>query len=420
MADSPENKDTSSDEKTSLTSAMKSSESSTAPDTGSAAKNSSVSSSDKTSISTSNKSNKSNNSSTSNSSSNADSKKVTAHAPVKNSGRGGSSQSSAGTSSSNSSNSSSKSSSSAEAEPLPILKPKKKYRRPMSSSMKAFIVVIVIIFLCCAGIFGYFYWKHSQRKASQQVTAAEIAALPNKPTDSNSTYGFLISKNGVNKPVPGVPTVQIYTDFICPWCGQFDRQLDPTFMKMIAAGQLNLNLHPCTFLDEASSDHYSTRTAAAAVYVAQNEPSKLLSFIEALFAANFQPQEGPNYQPVSDARIREQALKAGVSPEVAAKCTDGTYTKWIKLASKYILTMPQVKVPSGPNKGGVTTPTVIINGHYWMLEGSWNGENGPQAFSKAIGLPLSDVGVEGKIPSIGDSKGPILPDKKAETANNKG
>lgn len=190
-------------------------------------------------------------------------------------------------------------------------------------------------------------------------------------------------------------------------------------MKMIAAGQLNLNLHPCTFLDEASSDHYSTRTAAAAVYVAQNEPSKLLPFIEALFAANFQPQEGPNYQPVSDARIREQALKAGVSPAVAEKCTDGTYTEWIKLASKYILTMPQVKVPSGPNKGGVTTPTVIINGHYWMLEGSWNGENGPQAFTEAIGLPLSDVGVEGKIPSIGDSQGPIAPQKKDAATSKK-
>lgn len=57
-----------------------------------------------------------------------------------------------------------------------------------------------------------------------------------------------MSKNGYNKPVEGVPTVGIYMDFMCPGCGNLNRNLDQDLVKMMDAGQINIDLHIMSFM----------------------------------------------------------------------------------------------------------------------------------------------------------------------------
>ncbi|RIY27627.1 disulfide bond formation protein DsbA, partial [Bifidobacteriaceae bacterium WP022] len=38
----------------------------------------------------------------------------------------------------------------------------------------------------------------------------------------------------------GAPTVATYFDPLCPGCGNFNRTVDETLIKMVEAGQINL------------------------------------------------------------------------------------------------------------------------------------------------------------------------------------
>lgn len=110
-------------------------------------------------------------------------------------------------------------------------------------------------------------------------------------------------------------------DFLCPGCGNLHRQLDADLQKMVDAGQINLDLHFMAFMDRWSTDEYSSRAANAAIYLAEHDsdPNHLISFLEKVYAEDFQPEEGSAYKSVSDAKIKEQMIAAGVSKDVADK-----------------------------------------------------------------------------------------------------
>ena len=118
---------------------------------------------------------------------------------------------------------------------------------------------------------------------------------------------MLISKDGYGKSVEGAPTVAIYMDFLCPGCGNLHRQLDEDLQKMVDAGQINLDLHFMAFMDKWSTDDYSSRAANAAIYLAEHDsdPSHLITFLEKMYAEDFQPEESSNYKSVSADQVKE-------------------------------------------------------------------------------------------------------------------
>ena len=74
---------------------------------------------------------------------------------------------------------------------------------------------------------------------------------------------------------------------------------------MVEAGQINLELHPMSFLDGLSTDHYSTRVSSAIAYIASydNNPKHLLQFINGIFNEKFQPEEAVRF---STLKYKEQ------------------------------------------------------------------------------------------------------------------
>lgn len=279
-------------------------------------------------------------------------------------------------------------------------------------------VVVVLALVLCIG--GFFIWKSNQPKNTTTSSASALAAVEavkNKPSYATKTGGFIMSKDGIDKPIKGIPTVQLYTDFICPACGDVDRLIDGTLISLVNAGQINLEMHPDAFLNAESTDDYSTRAAAAAIYVAQNEPSKFLDVVRAFFEKPYQPDEASGYKPVTNAMIVAQEEKAGVSSSVAEASVKGLYEDWVNAESQYTVTRSDLRHPTGEYKGQMTTPTFQINGHYWLFDKAWSQTGNPvTALLKAIGLKASDVGNSSIKPKLNGTDAPLFPTSSSSSS----
>ncbi|WP_036696102.1 DsbA family protein [Parascardovia denticolens] len=272
------------------------------------------------------------------------------------------------------------------------------------------VAIVVVIALVIGGL-----WLHShlQKRAdsleSQKAAAYQaVQAVKEKPSSATAEGGFVFSKDGVGDSFSSVPTVEDYMDFICPACGTVNRGLDATLISLVNSGQINLEVHPEGFLDASSTDEYSTRAAAAVVYVIENDPNHALQFIAALFSQKNQPAEASGYKPVSNEQIRKIALSAGVDSTVAAACTKGTYIPWVKAMAKYTPLRKELWNHTLTSGEGMTTPTFRINKNYWRFNDYEHGSDWKGNFLTAIGLTAQQVGTSAK-PTIGEKGAPIYP-----------
>lgn len=164
----------------------------------------------------------------------------------------------------------------------------------------------------------------------------------------------------------GPDTVDTYIDFMCPVCNSFEQQYGPTLEELAGDGTITLNIHPISILDRASQGtEYSTRSAAAAYCVAEDEPTAVLPFVQAMFAG--QPQEGTSG--LTDEEIIAIAREAGASESVASCITDGTYTQFVTAMTR--------NTPLQPGAEGIGTPTIAVNGE--VLDNSTDLTGDPQA-----------------------------------------
>jgi protein-disulfide isomerase len=142
--------------------------------------------------------------------------------------------------------------------------------------------------------------------------------------------------------------LEIYLDYMCPYCGRFERANSAELDRMVADGTVRIELYPLSFLDRMSNGtRYSTRAANAIATVAHRAPDKLQAFNDALFAN--QPAEGTSG--LSDDQISKLARGAGVPPETAAQFTERIFEPWVVASTSAAL-----------NNGITATPTVKING----------------------------------------------------------
>lgn len=277
-------------------------------------------------------------------------------------------------------------------------------RERKQQTLIGIIVTVVVVALIAAG--GFIYWN-SHRPVKKENTYEAVQKVKVKPSVANDKGGILVSKAGVGKSVEKAPTMEIYMDFMCPGCGALHRGLDSTLTPMVKAGQINLVLYPMSFMDRLTTDQYSARAGSAAVYIAQNDPDHFLPFVASLYEKDFQPDE-ENYKPVSDKRIRQQAIKAGISPAMADRALKGQYKAWLSALNEYTPTRKELWHTSGQNKGQMSTPTVRINGTFWDLGKLSTARLDYKAgLLKALGLDPEQVGREGAMPSIGSKGSPL-------------
>ncbi|WP_163543722.1 DsbA family protein [Occultella kanbiaonis] len=216
-------------------------------------------------------------------------------------------------------------------------------------------VVLVIALIATAGFFIY--------QAAGRTLLSDFEG--EVPAGSNLHGGIPIGSEGAGSTNEGAVEVDIYLDFLCPYCGQFEQVNGEDVAELAADGTATINYHPLANLDNASAGTmYSTRAANAFATVSAAEPALALPFVEALFAN--QPAEGgPG---LTDEEIAAIAVEAGVSQEVADSLAAGTYTDWVGVATQQ------------SQRDGVSgTPTIHIDGQDWT--GNWTE---PGAFLAAV------------------------------------
>lgn len=174
------------------------------------------------------------------------------------------------------------------------------------------------------------------------VIGAMNAARQNAGNKVSATYAVVVGKD--DAPV----TVDVFQDFMCPVCGEFEKANSEDIAKFIDAGTVRLRIHPMNFLDDASlGTKFSTRAANAFVTVWKAEPDKALAFNKLMY--DNQPEE--NTTGLTDDQIAEIAAQAGVSQSVIDTFTELTNADFPTNATNEAYA------------GGVTaTPTVFING----------------------------------------------------------
>lgn len=143
-------------------------------------------------------------------------------------------------------------------------------------------------------------------------------------------------------------TVEIYLDYMCPYCGRFEKANSAEIEKLVTDGTARVELHPLNFLDRFSKGtRYSTRAANAVATVADRAPEQVLALNKVLF--DNQPEE--NSEGLTDSRIAELAQQAGVPQAVVDVLDDGIHSTWVTQSNDTAF------------ENGVTgTPTVKVNG----------------------------------------------------------
>ena len=177
------------------------------------------------------------------------------------------------------------------------------------------------------------------RTGSVPGGAAGSLVAPASATDSGAVL--------IGKPDAKV-TVTVFLDFMCPFCGQFDRANGSDLAAAVDAGTAKIEMHPMSFLDDSSSGtRYSTRAANAFVTIANHDPATAFAFSQLLFAN--QPAE--QSAGLTDARLAELATQAGAPADVVATFAKQTYQPWV------------AKITQQAFDSGIKgTPTVKING----------------------------------------------------------
>ncbi len=193
------------------------------------------------------------------------------------------------------------------------------------------ISLIAVGALLLAGLIGWSVWRSQQ---------SESFAVPAGVTDEGGQdSGLLVAGDG---PV----TVEVYLDFICPACRQFEAVANPTLNQLIAERKIKLVWHTLGFLDEASTTRYSTRAASSAGCA--SDAGRLKAYGEALFAQQ-PPEGGPG---LSDDQLIEIGGTVGLNAPSFAQCVrQQRYAGWVAHVNDM-----------ASERGVNSTPTVFVAG----------------------------------------------------------
>ncbi|MDR1118505.1 MAG: thioredoxin domain-containing protein [Bifidobacteriaceae bacterium] len=161
------------------------------------------------------------------------------------------------------------------------------------------------------------------------VTAKRSASGPpvdqSQPAGALDTGGILLGQDlvpgGEAPAAQDAVTVEVISDFLCPWCGTLEEAQGEALAALAKSGEIRLVIHPVAALSDLNGN-YSWRSLTAAETVAALEPDKFWAFYEALWAG--QPEESTDAAVVdlTDEEIVAVALGAGVSQATADRFAD--------------------------------------------------------------------------------------------------
>ncbi len=183
-----------------------------------------------------------------------------------------------------------------------------------------------------------------------------IAANADKGGGSDKAGPVVAPTGSVEGDKPAVPTgrpdapatLQIWEDFRCPACAQFENVMRDSIHELEASGQLRTEYHLATLIDGNMGGSGSLRAANAAACA--QDAGKFTPYHDTLYIN--QPQETDDAFGKNEKLIELAAKVPGLDTPAFRSCVeDGTHDSWV------------VKSNEAFQKGGFRgTPTVLLNG----------------------------------------------------------
>lgn len=217
----------------------------------------------------------------------------------------------------------------------------------------------------------------SDTKSSGDST--EQVSKGKSSTYINSDGSFLVGKNGTVKQSENTDDyaiLDVYFDPMCPGCGEFERQTGEYLTKTMEDEKLLIRYHPLMFLDEYSTDSYSSRTSAYIFGIAEHAPELTGKFIAAIFDVENQPDES-NYSPVSNEDLDKIFKGIGGTEEQAEKINKDLDKNMTKAYEATLDVMKSTKLTKKSPTGSLYTPFIIPNepGHEGKTALTLQGES---------------------------------------------
>ncbi|MEU7906967.1 thioredoxin domain-containing protein [Actinoplanes sp. NPDC049118] len=188
----------------------------------------------------------------------------------------------------------------------------------------------VVAVLVIAGLIGWGF------AASQESEKTAGLTTPSVAVDEGTAFAV----------GTGPVKIDIYEDFLCPACRDFEAAAQTTIDQLVAENKVTVLYHPIAILDHLSTTEYSTRSAAASAAAAQG--GKFAEYHRVLFA-NQPPEGGAG---LDNAKLIELGRSVGLTDAAFADAVDdGTYEAW---ATKV--------TDTAASRGVNSTPTVLVDG----------------------------------------------------------
>lgn len=205
------------------------------------------------------------------------------------------------------------------------------------------------------------------------------------PTGATGPDGGIVINQGGAK--AGLPTVDVYFDFQCPYCKEFDAVLGKPINQLADSGRANVVYHIKTFLDDNLRNDSSKRAGMGAACAA--DQGKFQAYHD-LALANQPAQEGTGY---TDAQLTQFATQAGITGNALAAWTSCVNTKQY---AEYLK-----KVEETTSRAGVTgTPTYRVNGQDVKFTGATSPADLSAIFTREFArITAGQTGSPGSAPT---------------------
>lgn len=187
-----------------------------------------------------------------------------------------------------------------------------------------------------------------------------LDGVDERPAGAIASGAIQVGADGVGSVSEGAPVVDLYLDYLCTHCANFEAINGGVLDELAAAGEATVNYHPVAFI--GGSD-FNIRAANALAVVATESPEHFGEFNTQLFAA--QGEGGAT--PLSNDQIADVAREVGVPEEVVETFPDGRYNDWVQGVTE--------QAQRDEIRG---TPTVLIDGE------EFRGWTQPGALEQAI------------------------------------
>ena len=236
-----------------------------------------------------------------------------------------------------------------------MTKTKGKKNQPNSNkSIKA--VIIAMIAALIIGI-GVGIWYIYSTKTSGSDGAGSGSKITNTGYEDPATYdegkGIYVSHKGVGELDDKLPTLEIYMDYTCGHCVNFEKAYGKELETAVKDGKLNVIYRPVNILQQDYSKYVSS---AVIDLVSSDDKDKFLTFQHKVTENVADFFEHKDETKMTADYLDKLAKESGISDDVIAKFRKAKNDGYIDVAVQRWIKR------KGFEDGKIGTPTFILDG----------------------------------------------------------